>query len=366
MSTNQLYHTCFEQIRQLRPGEWVTRLRNLAWLMVGILKSRSVHLSRIANEIPGPAKEASLVRRLSRFLANPAVRVREWYEPIARMLLATMAQTVGEIRLIVDGTKVGCSHQLLMVSVAFRRRAIPIAWTWVRHSRGHSSGRKQKALLAYVHSLLPPDTPVLLVGDSEFGLVKVIRQLERWKWRYVLRQRGYNLVKLVGQSWQHFDGLVQRPGQSLWLGPGRLTEKHAYPAHFLAHWQKGEEKPWLLVTNLPTKTAALRAYRRRMWIEELYGDLKSNGFDLERSHLRHFARLSRLTLAAALLYVWLISTGARAIKNGQRHLVDRKDRRDLSVFQIGLRLIKRWLKNGSPISMNWCPVYGYKTKVSGS
>jgi hypothetical protein len=127
MSINQLYHTCFEQISQLRPGERVTRRHNLTRLMVGILKSRSVHLSKVANEIPGQAKERSVVRRLSRFLANPAVRVREWYEPIARMLLEAMAQTVGEIRLIVDGSKIGFSHQLLLVSVAFRRRAIPIA-----------------------------------------------------------------------------------------------------------------------------------------------------------------------------------------------------------------------------------------------
>lgn len=365
MSANRLYLTCFEQIAQLRPTEWVTRLRNLAWLMVGILRSRSVHLSRVANEIPGSAKELSLVRRLGRFLANPAIRVREWYEPVARSLLAAMAETVGEIRLIVDGSKIGFHHQLLMVSVAFRRRAIPIAWTWVRHSRGHSTGYKPKALLATVRRLMPADTPVLVVGDSEFGSVEVLRQLDAWKWHYVLRQSGYHLVKLEGQGWRHFDRVVWYPGASQWLGPGLLTVKHAYPVNLLAHWQEGEDKPWLLATNLPTKAAALRAYRRRMWIEEMYGDFKGNGFDLERSHLRHFERLSRLTLAVVLLYVWLVATGARAIKNGQRHLVDRKDRRDLSIFQIGLRLVKRRLKNGLPISINWCPVH-VVTKVSGS
>jgi hypothetical protein len=45
--------------------------------------------------------------------------------------------------------------------------------------------------------------------------------------------------------------------------------------------------------------------------------------------LRHADRLSRLTLAVALLYVWMISTGTRTIQAGVRHLVDRKDRRDL-------------------------------------
>ena len=44
-----------------------------------------------------------------------------------------------------------------MVSLAYRRRALPIAWTWVRCARGHSGSRKQLALLDYVKRLLPGD-----------------------------------------------------------------------------------------------------------------------------------------------------------------------------------------------------------------
>ncbi len=64
---------------------------------------------------------------MSRFLDNPAVRVREWYAPIARDWLESAAHTLGEIRLIADGTKVGFGHQLLIISLAFHHRAIPLA-----------------------------------------------------------------------------------------------------------------------------------------------------------------------------------------------------------------------------------------------
>jgi hypothetical protein len=90
-------------------------------------------------------------------------------------------------------------------------------------------------------------------------------------------------------------------------------------------------------------------------IEEMFGDMKRHGFDLESTHLGHFLRLSRLTLAVAILYVWLVAYGTRAIKNGKRHLVDRKDRRDLCVFQIGWRLVKRRLVNELPVSIWLCP-----------
>jgi hypothetical protein len=295
---------------------------------------------------------------LIRLLNNPAIRVREWYEPIARDVLQAMAKTVGEIRLIADGTKVGFRHQLLMVAVAFRRRAIPIAWTWVRKSRGHSSAVKQLALLAYVRRLIPAKTPVLLVGDSEFGSVAVMQQLETWKWLYVLRQKANYWVKVAKDDWQYFGDLVEKPGQSNWLGRSLLTSKHAHPTNLLAYWKRGEKEPWLLATNLPSRQETLCAYRRRMWIEEMFGDLKGHGFDLESTHLRHFLRLSRLTLAVALLYVWLISTGSKAIKNGQRHLVDRAKRRDLSIFQIGFRLAKRRLTNALSVSIQLRPAYG--------
>ena len=365
MSINLLYTTWFARIQQLRPGERITRQRNLAWLLVGIWESKSVHLTKIAMKIPGDADLLSIARRLSRFLDNPAIRVREWYEPIAKDVLQAMANTVREIRLIADGTKVGFGHQLLMVTVGFRRRAIPIAWTWVRKSRGHSSAAKQLALLAYVRQLIPSHATVLLVGDSEFGAVEVIRQVEAWAWQYVLRQKANHQVKLCEErGWQRFGDLVEKPGQSNWLGRGLLTFKHTHPANLLAHWKDGEKEPWLLATNLPSRRETLRAYRRRMWIEEMFGDMKGNGFDLASTHLCHFLRLSRLTLAVALLYVWLISTGSRAIKNGQRRLVDRAKRRDLSIFQIGLRVVERRLTNALPVSIRLWPVYG--RKLSGS
>jgi hypothetical protein len=363
MSINYLYHTWFKQIEQMQPGERITRLRNFTWLLVGICASKSVHLSKVALKIPGEANTLSITRRLSRFLCNPAIRVRTWYEPVARKVLQAIVDTVGEVRLIADGTKVGSGHQLLMVAVAFRRRAIPITWTWVKKSRGHSSAVKQLALLAYVRRLIPADVPVVLVGDSEFGAVVVIRQVETWKWRYVLRQKASHQVKLGKNNWQRFGDWIDQPGQSHWLGQGLLTFKHAHPSNLLAHWKKGEKEPWLLATNLLSRRETLGAYRRRMWIEEMFGDMKRNGFDLESTHLRHFLRLSRLTLAVAFLYVWLIATGSRAIKNGQRRLIDRAERRDLSIFQIGLRSVERRLTNALPVSIWLCPVY--RRKLSG-
>lgn len=81
-----------------------------------------------------------------------------------------------------------------------------------------------------------------------------------------------------------------------------------------------------------------------MWTEELFGDLKGHGLD--STHLQHGERLSHLTLLVVLLYVWMFWAGVRTIRRGERHCVDRHDRRDLSVFQIGWRFIDWLLSNG--------------------
>jgi len=344
MPINKTYSTWIRRICELRPKQRKTQVQNFVWLIVGIFHSRSVSLSKIAGKVISNAKNVSTVRRLSRFLASSAVDVRSWYRSTAKAWLVAQAQQVGEIRLIVDGTKVGFGHQLLMVSLAYRHRAVPIAWAWVRHVRGHSSAAKQIVLLKYVRSLIPQNMPVFLVGDSEFGSIAVLHQLQQWHWFFVFRQKGNTGLWLDERTgWQRLDCLVKKAGQSAWCPNGSLTQSDIFPVSVLIHWQKGEKEPWCLATNLPNATLTLRYYRRRMWIEEMFADFKKHGFDLESTMLRNSPRLSRLTLVVAFLYVWLLSVGSRTIRSGLRHLVDRKDRRDLSLFQIGLRFIDRCL-----------------------
>jgi len=365
MSINQIYDTWFPWLKQLWPDGSRPLIRNAAWFMTGIYESHSVQLHRVAGKIASAATLPSRIRRLARFLQNPCWRVRPSYAPIAQVLIQTMVHTLGEIRLITDGSRVAFNHQLLLIAIAFRGRAVPLAWTWIPCARGHSSAWRQLALLTYVHHLIPPDTPVLLVGDAEFGAVQVLQQLETWTWRYVLRQKANNQVRRTPHDpWQDFGRVVDRPGQSVWWPNARLTAKYDHPVNLLAYWQAGEDEPWLLATNLLTPTDTQRAYRRRMWIEELFGDLKGHGFDLGSTHLRHVARLSHLTLLVVLLYVWLLLAGVRTIQRGQRHCVDRRDRRDLSVFQIGWRFIDWLLSKGVQLPKALKPIS--LLKMSGS
>jgi hypothetical protein len=194
------------------------------------------------------------------------------------------------------------------------------------------------------------------VGDAEFGRVEVLRQLEQWNWQYVLRISEYFRIRAANQTdWIHPNELPLKPGQSRWLEQTELFAKHSYPTHLAAYWKVGEEKPWFLATNLPALQPTLRGYRRRAWIEEMFGDWKGHGVEVELTHLLHPQRLSRLILAVALLFDWLLTLGTQIIRMGLRSWVDRSDRRDLSVFQIGLRFLDCTLTNDLPIRVCLCP-----------
>jgi len=128
--------------------------------------------------------------------------------------------------------------------------------------------------------------------------------------------------------------------------------------HLFLCWDKRYPEPWLLATNLTRPFLILRLYHRRAWIENMFGDLKDYGFDFERSALRHFWRLSRLTLAACLLYVWFLAFATSLVKRGLHQQVDHADHRNLSLFRIACDFLQRALLFALPLDGLFEPFFG--------
>ena len=120
------------------------------------------------------------------------------------------------------------------------------------------------------------------------------------------------------------------------------------------HWQKGEEDPWYLISNQSGNL--IRRYRVRMWVEEMYGDMKGHGFNLEATHLDDTERISRLVLAVSIAFVWLITLGAAVTKRGLRFLVDHRSRRDKSYFRIGWDYLARCLRLNEAVPLRFKPI----------
>lgn len=352
----QLYHKMRQQLCQWLPEERSTRLQNMALFLIGLYLSGQPHLSKIVRKWPLLGKLPSLTNRLWRFLNNPHIDVEAWYAPVAQKIIAQLP--AGRIILVVDTTKVGFYHRLLSIGVAFKKRTLPLVWTVRRGRKGHTRADEQLALFKKVAKILPQKAKIWVVGDTEFQSVPLLRWLRRPNWHFVIRQQGKNKVRWAGQAWVKINALPLEAGQTRVIGWVRLTAKHDAGWYWLLlHWETGEDEPWYLVSDQPGKTALLKVYRKRMWVEEMYGDLKGHGFDLEATHLKNAARIARLVLGFCIVFVWLITLGSWVVKRGFRHLVDHKSRRDKSYFRIGWDWVERCLGLAHPIPLHFRPYF---------
>lgn len=352
----QLYHMLRQQLCQWLPKERSTRTQNMALFLTGLYLSGKPHLSKIVRKWPVLGKLPSLTNRLWRFLNNPRVEVECWYAPVAQMIVRHLP--AGRIILVVDTTKVGFYHRVLSIGVAFKKRTLPLAWSVRRGRKGHTKVDEQLALFKQVARILPKKAEIWVVGDTEFQSVRLLRWLRRRHWHFVIRQQGKNKVCWKGQTWVKINALNLIQGQTRVIGWVRLTEKHDAGWYWLLlHWEDGEDEPWYLVSDQLGQAALLKTYRKRMWIEEMYADLKGHGFDLEATHLNDAARISRLVLGFCILFVWLITLGSWVVKRGYRHFVDLKSRRDKSYFRIGWDWIERCIGLNRPIPLRFKPYF---------
>jgi hypothetical protein len=348
------YHMILRQIGQWLPDERITRQRNMALLVSGLFLSMSIHLSLIVNEWPLPGKTVSLTNRLRRFLTNERVTVEEWYWPVAKQMVATFANK--ELRLVIDCTKVGFNYRLMTIGLAYRKRTLPLVWSVHKGRKGDVGVKDQIALFKRLRPLIPRSAKVWVYGDSGFQYVPLLRWMRQRGWHFIVRQKGYVKVYRTGDGWRKINNFALSEGQSRYIGWVRLTQKHNAGWFWLIlHWKQGEDEPWYLVCDQYGQADLIRRYGVRMWVEEMYGDMKGHGFDLEATHLDDADRISRLFLAICITFVWFISLGSWVVKRGFRHFVDRKDRRDKSYFRLGWDWLKRCQRLNQPLKLLFSP-----------
>ncbi len=128
-----------------------------------------------------------------------------------------------------------------------------------------------------------------------------------------------------------------------------MTAEQDAHVSILALWEAKYEQPISLVTNMADLKAALVLYRKRAHVDTFFSDQKSRGFNIHKSHLSDPVRLVRLLIASCLAYVWLVYLGVCALQDDWLKRLHRRDRCDLSLFRLGVRLLARCLKDDIPI-----------------
>jgi hypothetical protein len=142
-------------------------LNTLALLICGIVGAQHVQFAQIADHVPiGGRKNESLIGRFRRWVKSEAITPEAVWLPFACAVVEGLAHA--PLTLLLDGSVAGRGCVVLMVSVLYRGRAIPLLWTVVKGKKGHLPEELHCGLIERLQQLIPPGATVVLLGDGEF------------------------------------------------------------------------------------------------------------------------------------------------------------------------------------------------------
>jgi Transposase DDE domain len=357
MSDNlRRYRAIRDALTQWYPGQptgTVARhLTTLAALISGIVGSKSTQLPHIAAHVPNGTHPESRVKRFARWVDNAHILEEMYFLPYADVLLRHLA--LQTLVLVMDGSGVGRGCTALMIHVVYKGRALPLAWRVRQAPKGHFPEDLHIAVVELIREVIPEGTQVVFVGDGEFDGTALQATLHEAGWSYACRTAMSTVATWAGAPFR-LDalGACIQPGRLIELKEAYVTREAYGPIMVLWCWAKGYQEPLYLVSNLATAEEACRWYQKRFRIETFFSDQKSRGFHIHKSHISDPQRLSRLFIAACLAYIWIVYLGSLGETEGWREGVHRRKRCDLSLFQLGLRILEHFLNEELPIPVQF-------------
>lgn len=342
MSQRRIVYQWFGHVAQrmgclTKPQAW-----NLAAWSLGLALSRRCTLRMIAEALWSLGRADSLERRLQRFLGKQALPWREGSRALAAWVIGCLGSREPLVVLI-DETSLRDRLKVMAISLAYRGRAIPLAWSCYHQERWPTGQvRLILRLLDRIAPAFPPGARVLIQADRGIGnSPALLRAIEERGWYFLVRVARHVRVRLADGREEALGHLVtQRGGR--WQGRVVAFKNAGWlPCWGIAQWDGGWAEPWLLLTNYPQ--AQGHWYALRMWEEAAFKDFKSNGWQWQRSRVWDPEHANRLWLIMALAYLWMILLGTQVAQcPALRARLSRGRHLRHSVFQLGLRYLHQF------------------------
>lgn len=321
-------------------------------LLVELLQGqKQVRLERLAANLPLPILFESRRRQLQRFFISPKLTISSIWFAVINYLLMSYFSTSKQLTVVIDRTQ-WRELNLLMVSIIWQQRAIPLYWQFLPR-KGNSSFTQQQALFTSVLPLLK-DYRVTVLGDREFCSVELGQWLDNQGLTICLRLKCNEYIRRKNEFTQQLKLLGLKPGMSMFFAGVNVTKQPGFNQFNVAFkWKRNYRRNhttegWFLLTNLSNAQAAITAYQQRSGIECMFRDCKTGGYNLEDCHAIE-ARLSAIVLLIAIAYTSAIIQGIDIrTSKVERYICRPKEQgriqRRHSNFWVGLSA-QSWLNN---------------------
>jgi hypothetical protein len=327
--------------KQHASGQELSRINLLAEIVASILQGGESKVSKISENLnAGRRKLESVKKQVSRFLSNKHISAENQYLPFIEEVLLALSKS-GELEIIIDGSIVGKGCMCLMFSLVYKGRAIPLIWKVVKKKKGHFKQSEHVNLLIKLKSIVPKNVKVTILGDGEFDGINWQEKIKFYSWQYVLRTaKNAILENSDGETYSPKQVAIEK-GESLFIQDLQFGKEKYGPINLLFWHGKGYDEPLFLVTNIDDGYLAQSYYIKRFLIETFFRDIKSKGFNIQKSGLRNPEKLSRLLMCSCFAFILGLLAGVKARKSKLYDLVAGQVIKALSLFQLGLNFIRK-------------------------
>ena len=171
----------------------------LTILLIQVVQSiKEVTLESIATKLAMPIKFESRRKKVQRFLSDKEWDLDNiWLSLVISWIQSSINQN-NPIYLAIDRTK-WQANNILMVSMIWRKRAIPIYWK-ILEKQGNSTLENQQEVLKPVFAILSTYN-LLVLGDREFCSVTLANWLRDEKVGFCLRLKKNVCIQMQEELW---------------------------------------------------------------------------------------------------------------------------------------------------------------------
>ncbi|HLO49551.1 MAG TPA: IS4 family transposase [Kamptonema sp.] len=331
------YQICFQQ--QLKKTEYLT----LTILVFLLQVHKQVSIEFLATLMPYPIMFESRRRGIQRFLKLPILKIEKLWFPLIKYILRIHFKKKKQLMIAIDRTQ-WRDKNIFVISLIWERRALPLYWQ-ILSKRGSSNLQEQQLLIRPILKLLK-NYQLVVLGDREFGSVKLASWLCEKNVTFVLRVKQGRYIQEEEEGFKRLSECGLVPGTSFYFREVKVTKQKGFGKFDIAgYWRRkyrdsGEDEGWYLLTNIGSFKKAVSAFKCRSGIEAMFKDCKTGGYNLEKSHACN-DRLNSLILLIALAYSCAILQGRKLKLMGIQKYIGRvteyrRSHRRHSSFWIGL------------------------------
>ena len=324
----------YKMVRELKIVPNKQRQEFVCSMIEGIIKSRSVIFSEIADKIDKDIKVESIERRIQDFFKEVSID----YSKLMLFFLSFVPHQ--KLTLSIDRTEWDFGKtqvNVLCVVVSIGKMAVPLYFEMLDNNSGNSNSEDRIQLFKKIIKVIGKERIEMLLMDREFIGYKWLTWLKKEQISFCVRVPKHHQITLRDGTTVKAEEVLAK-GRKVYLRDVfvdlvRVNVSISLDANGDLLYLIGTEKP----------SALGKVYRKRWNIEVFFQALKARGFNLEASCLRSIEKYRKLFALVSMAYTICWATG---IENGKSKpaKVKKHGYPQYSVFRRGLNLMRAFYK----------------------